>query len=169
MSNSLKPAHHCIPVSSAYVPPPQPPCPRERYVARGPQALGRRRRRHYHHHRQCCSAALLGFGAREPAAMLEQAQPPGTASRGGVRRPQATLRGSSARGRQRPYWRSGGRGGRSHVGGCLSRSPRARRALPPWLSFPSLLPSLPRGRAIQTRKGGKAAFWVGGQSSDCKL
>lgn len=39
----------------------------------------------------------------------------------------------------------------------------APRPLPPWLSSPSLLPFLPRGRAIQTQKGGKAAFWVGGR------
>lgn len=101
--------------------------------------------------------------------MLEQAQPPGAASRGGVRRPQATLRGSSARGRQRPYWRSGGRGGRSHVGGCLSRSPRARRARPappPPMAKLSLPPPVPSPRAGNSnpkgREGGVLGWRAGG-------
>lgn len=100
--------------------------------------------------------ARIGAG---PSRLCRQVQELQTVSGG----PELTLRGSPVRGRQRPYWKSGGRGGRSHVGGCLSRSPRARRARPappPPLAAPPL-----RGRAIQIRKGGKEVLGVGGRGN----
>lgn len=160
-----KPARRCTHASSVYVSPLSPPCLRERYVAPGPQALGRHCRRHH----LCCRRRFPSFGVRESTRGWSRPSSPAreleTVSGG----PGLTLRGSAARGRQRPYWRSGGRGGRSHVGGCLSRSSRARRARPaPPPPSLSPHPSPRAGNSNPKGREGGARGWRAGESAAAK-
>ncbi|KAM7324171.1 hypothetical protein ACRRTK_016476 [Alexandromys fortis] len=104
-------------------------------------------------------------GAATAAARLERGTRQGERARRGVParvRPRAKPARRAARGRQKPYWRSGGGGdGRSHVGRCLSRSPR-----PPAPPPPPAAPSSPSGgrasgrfkpeRAGRRRSAGRA-------------
>lgn len=135
-------------------PPPRPGAP----TARSPRCCCRRRRRR-----------SPGFGARGSASDWSRRSRSARVLEAVSGGPGLTLRGSAARGRQRPYWRSGGRGGRSHVGGCLSRSPRARRARPaPPPPSPCPLPSPRAGNSNPKGREGGARGWRAGERAAAK-
>lgn len=152
-----RPARCCIPASRPDVPPPPPSCPRERYVARGPQAPGRRRRRR---------RRRPGSGARGSAL-------------GGSRL--CPHRRRSRRCRAAPGWPCASRlpaGARGHIGGAAAAAGGAMLVavypaplgpdVPAPRPLPHQHPPLPAGGRFKPEKAGRRCLGLAGGVTRCR-